>query len=252
MNNSIEPPVRGPRCPAPVALEALSTGAPDAAVSAHLPHCAPCRHYVEALAEARDAYVKSHPTDQFLRKLERREAQPKQAPKRAWWWSALGGLAVATAAVVLAVVVIPSGGTGDGVTIKGDEFRVVARRGDQPPQVVADDARLRAGDALRFQYSAPEPGHLLVLNLDGTGKASVFHPFGGEASAPIAEASTDFIEGSVQLDDSPGPEWIVAVYSTKPLQAAPLLAQLRDQVGTNDVKLQCGDCRVSAVRILKD
>ena len=65
-------------------------------------------------------------------------------------------------------------------------------------------AQVHPGDALRFAYESPEAGHLLVLELDGRGAASVFHPFGWHRSAPLPAAQRDFLPGSVVLDDAAG------------------------------------------------
>ncbi len=104
---------------------------------------------------------------------------------------------------------------------------------------------------MRFAYEAPEPGHLLILELDGRGVASVFHPFDGSASAPLPARQGELLPGSVVLDDAPGPEYLFAIFSPRPLEAAPLLAQLREQAGRAEPALSCPDCRVSRLRLQK-
>jgi hypothetical protein len=126
----------------------------------------------------------------------------------------------------------------------------VAREG-ATPELLEADAAVRAGDALRFSYESPDAGHLLVLELDGRGEASVFHPFGSGRSAPLDAKQRDFLPGSVVLDDAPGPRWLLAVHSPRALEAAPLLAQLRAQAGRPEPTLSCTDCRVSTLRLQK-
>lgn len=242
-------PPRGPNCPAPAVLEALSAGEnPGEAITKHVDGCADCHGYVSALVEERDAFNRMRPPEQFLARLERRE---KAKPARSSWFTRFLP-AVALAGLALVVVTQLPDDKSNGVLVKGDELRVVYRRGETAePVQVQEDARLRAGDALRFSFDAPEDGHLLILDLDGTGSASVFYPMSGTRSAPIKEGDKTFLPGSVVLDAAPGPEWLVAVFSPKPLDAAPLLAQLREQAGTAKPKLTCEGCKVSTLRIQK-
>lgn len=135
--------------------------------------------------------------------------------------------------------------------MKGDAFRVVASRAGGAPELLAPDAQVRSGDALRFAYESPEAGHLLVLELDGRGAASVFYPYGSATSAPIAAGQREFLPGSVVLDDAPGPEWLLAVFSPRPFEAAPLLEALRAQAGRPEPTISCEGCRVSMLRLQK-
>ncbi|PTL76724.1 hypothetical protein DAT35_48210 [Vitiosangium sp. GDMCC 1.1324] len=230
-------------------LEALSAGEqiPESP-RAHVEGCPTCGGQLAALTEARDAFLRARPSERFLRQLERRAAT---RPAPALWRRLVPVLAVCVPVLALVVLmprVLPSG---SGVNYKGNEFRVVAARAGGTPELLGPDSPVRTGDALRFAYEAPEAGHLLVLELDGRGMASVFHPFGGGASVPVAALHRDFLPGSVVLDDAPGPEWLFAIFSPRPLDAAPLLAQLRTQAGRAEPSLSCPDCRVSVLRLQK-
>lgn len=251
MNAPLPPSPRGPECPPAAVLEALSVGEPvPDATRAHVKGCAACGAQLEVLTAGREAFLKARPADRFLRQLERREATAARTP--APWRRFLPLLVTVVPALVLVFAVGPWLMKDDtGVTWKGEPFRVVAARpGTEAVQLTADSA-VKAGDRLRFGYEAPEAGHLLVLELDGRGGASVFHPFNGTASAPLAALQRDFLPGSVELDDAPGTEWLFAVFSPRPLQAAPLLAQLREQAGRAEPTLTCDGCRVSSLRLRK-
>ena len=253
----IPPPARGPHCPAPAVLEALSASeqASDQ-VTRHVASCADCQGYVTALQAEQRVYDQMRSPQQFLQKLERRAEAESQQKRARPWLAWFGGLAAAG----LAIAVLAPAAFSDhshlpvtsGVITKGGGLNVVYRRGEKgSPQPVAADARLRKGDALRFAYDSDVAGHLLILDLDGTGEASVFYPYGGSGSAPLAAGSSDFLAGSVVLDDAPGPEWIIALFSPRPLEAETFLAQLRAQQGSSSVHLSCDDCRVSTLRIQK-
>ncbi len=249
MSPPLPPSPRGPECPPAAVLESLSAGetVPEA-TRAHVEGCPTCGGQLAALTEGRDAFLRARPSERFLRQLERRAAE-KPAPSP---WRRLLPVLAACVPVLALLVLVPRVLDGQGgVTLKGDAFKVVVSRGGGTPELLGPDSPVRAGDALRFAYEAPESGHLLVLELDGRGMASVFHPFGGGASVPLPAGQREFLPGSVVLDDAPGPEWIFAVFSPRPLDAAPLLAQLREQAGRAEPTLSCPDCRVNALRLQK-
>ncbi|HEX5750727.1 MAG TPA: hypothetical protein VFZ09_31160 [Archangium sp.] len=243
----LPPSPRGPHCPPAAVLEALSAGEPaPEATRSHVAGCPDCHGQLEALTTAREAFVRARPPELFLRQLERRAAsQPRRGLR--WWLPVLGACVPLLALLVL----VPRLGQDDGVRLKGGAFRVVVSRDGGAPELLGPDALVRPGDALRFAYESTEAGHLLVLELDGRGNASVFHPYGAATSAPLAAAQREFLPGSVVLDDAPGPEWLLAVFSPRPLEAAPLLEALRAQAGRAEPTLSCPECGVSTIRLQK-
>jgi hypothetical protein len=210
--------------------------------------CSACGGQLAALTAGRDAFLRARPSERFLRQLERRAATSPAPPP----WRRLLPVMAACVPLLALVMLVPRLLPGDGgVRLKGGSFQVVVAREAGTPELLAPDSLVRAGDALRFSYEAPEAGHLLVLELDGRGTASVFHPFGGNASAPLPARQRDFLPGSVVLDEAPGPEWLFAIFSPRPLEAGPLLAQLREQAGRAQPELSCPGCSVSVLRLRK-
>jgi len=249
MSPSLAPSPRGSGCPPAVVLEALSAGEPVAeAARTHVEGCPSCGGQLAALSAGRDAFLRARPPEHFLRQLERRAAPRSALASWRRLWPVLAVCMPVLVGVLLVPRILPREG---GLHYKGNEFKVVAARAGGTPELLGPDSPVRTGDALRFAYEAPEAGHLLVLELDGRGKASVFHPFGGGASVPMAALRRDFLPGSVVLDDAPGPEWLFAVFSPRPLDAAPLLTQLRTQAGRMEPTLSCPECHVSVLRLQK-
>jgi len=243
----LPPSPRGPRCPPAAVLEALSVGeaAPEA-TRLHVEGCPHCGGQLAALTSGREAFVRARPPELFLRQLERRAtAAPRPGPR--WLWPLLGACVPLLALLVLAPRLIEP----NGVRTKGDAFRVVVSRAGSAPELLGPDAQVRPGDALRFAYETAEAGHLLVLELDGRGAASVFYPYSGTGSAPLAAGQRDFLPSSVVLDDAPGPSSLFAIFSPRPIEAAPLLEALRTQAGRPQPTLSCPDCRVSSLRLQK-
>lgn len=240
-------PKRGPECPAAAVLEALSAGEPqEERVTHHVDGCAECRGYVDALRTANEAFLKAKPPELFLRQLDRREAA---APKRSTWWRWLIA-AVPVAAAAIALVLVP---TDDGILLKGGAgFRVAALpSGATEPKLLGPDAHVAAGDSLRFGFESETDGHLLVLERDGTGATSVFWPYNADTSGPVAAHRREFLTGSVELDAAPGPEWLVAIFSPRPIAAGPLLERLRAIEPGEAPAVSCADCTVQTMRLMK-
>jgi hypothetical protein len=239
------PPVRGPQCPPAVELEAFAAGEPRP-FAAHVESCDDCGPYVAALKAEAEAFARARPPELFQKQLERRALS---SPARPWWtrwWVVLTPVAAA-----LALFLVPTGVPGpgdDGVTLKGSALRVFVKRGDAEPTPLAADARVAAGDALRFSYDAPQDGYLAIFDLDGTEAVTVFWPFDGTAASAVKRGA-GLLPGSVVLDASPGPEWLVAVWSRAPFDVAPLAAQLRGQATRPAITLDCGDCVVASQRL---
>ncbi|MDP1821641.1 MAG: hypothetical protein Q8L48_00280 [Archangium sp.] len=237
------PPTRGTGCPPAAALEAFAAGEPQP-FAAHVGSCAQCGPYVAALRADADAFARARPPELFLKQLERRAAGRPRTP----WWRWLGVLAPVAAALVLFFVTRPP--PDDGVTFKGPPLRVFLKRGDAEPALLPPDGRVKPGDSLRFGYDAPADGYLAVFELDGTEATTVFWPFAGTAGAPVKQ-SQGLLPGTVVLDDSPGPEWLVAVWSRAPFDTAPLAQQLKGQSTRPSVELKCAGCVVTTQRLLK-
>ncbi|MDP2269920.1 MAG: hypothetical protein Q8N23_18050 [Archangium sp.] len=236
-------PIRGDGCPSRVRLEAHSAGE-EPTLGAHVGLCAHCGPYVASLRANTGAYVKAHPPELFLGQLSRRNQATEEAGRlvggaRRWW---AGVLAVGVAAAVVAVVLVREPVPDS--RLKGDAFQVFLKRGAAEPTPVRMDQSVEPGDQLRFSYRAPVAGWLAVFELDGTERVEV------RASAEVS-AGAAVLPGAIALDDSAGPEWFVAVFATTPLDVEGLAAQLRGQARTPRLKLQCGQCKVEAVRVVK-
>lgn len=237
-------PVRQPGCPAAADLEAHAVGdLPELAT--HLSGCTGCAGYVAALREEQLAFNRARPPELFLQKLERRAQAPAPKP----WWRWLAVLAPVGVAAALAVVLLaPPTTSGGDVTLKGGAFKVFLKGADAP---LGQDAKVRAGDALRFAYDAPADGFLAVFDLDGSEAVTLFFPYGGAAPAPVRKAQ-GVLPGSTVLDAQRGPEWLVAVWAPTAFDVAAVSAQLKGQATRDRVSVSCEGCAVSALRLAKE
>jgi hypothetical protein len=181
-----------------------------AEIEAHLSGCARCRERLEELRrERRDLYDR-------IPRLELQEARPR--PR---WRPAL---AAACACLLLAIGAWLFWGDEDrpgGVAFKG-EAPAVSFRVERQGRVFEGRAhmRLQPGDRVRFAYSLGEDAYLLIVNLDGAGKATVYYPPGGGDSLQVRAGQEVFLPGSIRLDEYLGPERIFAVFTREPLNAS--------------------------------
>ena len=144
------------------------------------------------------------------------------------------GLAVVTAAALLWLANRPATGAATRLPViaakGGPTLHVMVRHGTGSGDHVFDaenGAHLVPGDAIRFVLDTEGGHYVLVLSVDSAGQINVYHPYGGDASAPIDTAARRVVlDGSIVLDDAPGPERIWAVISDRPISVATLRVQL--------------------------
>lgn len=84
---------------------------------------------------------------------------------------------------------------------------------DEKVFAVADGARLRPGDRIRFAVQGA--GFVLVASIDGRGQVSVYQP-----STGLGTGAVTTLPDSIRLDDALGPERIFAVFSERPVPDA--------------------------------
>jgi hypothetical protein len=61
---------------------------------------------------------------------------------------------------------------------------------------------------------------VLVASVDASGKANVYFPYEGERSATLPGPGRWEVPGSIELDDTIGPERVFVFFSPEPLVAA--------------------------------
>jgi hypothetical protein len=153
-----------------------------------------------------------------------------RVPRWTWTW----GLAVPALAAALFVWTRGPGRRDDragpagavDVAVKGGLFEAYVRRSGGGAAAdgaavarLVEGERLRPGDALRFVvYPAGLP-YVLIASVDGAGQISVYFPFHGEGSAPVAARGPYVVPASIVLDQAPGPERLFAIYSRRPVEA---------------------------------
>jgi hypothetical protein len=202
-------------------LAALDASEANAA-RAHLDDCAHCRGRWQELTADKQRF------EQFVfpRTLPRVEA--RVAASRAGLFERFKVKLLLPAvglAAALGVVALTGPGTQTEddlyVGIKGQPtLEVYAARGNSEAFAVTPGLRLQPADRIRFVVNPAGAKHLLIASRDGAGVFSVYHPFGGETSQPVAGGQVKLeLPGSVELDATLGAEVVVAAFSDEPLRA---------------------------------
>ena len=205
-------------------LDSLRAGRLDGeraqAARGHLTACPACRRLEEGLlAEQR------HFAHEVLPRTRASLRARLASPRRPVWprWALL---TLAPAAVVLLLVSRPwQPGRYQGIK-GGPSFQVVARRAGRIFPA-GGAGPLHPGDAIRFVVTSPRP-FLMIAAVDAQGHARVYAPYDGRESAAVtADQRLELPEGgSIELDATPGPERIFALFSRRALPAGTVLAAL--------------------------
>jgi hypothetical protein len=186
-------------------------------LAAHLSSCAACRDRRDQLAAERTRF----PDEVFVAGLAANAARTG----RRWW--AFGGSAAAVAVAGAAALLLTLRGPVEpGVRTKGTglTLELIARRADGRIEALpATGGRASPGEALRFKIRSARAAHVAVVGLDAAGVATAYAPSSG--AAPSVAAATDtLLDGSVVLDETLGPERVVAVACERALSVDELVA----------------------------
>ena len=203
-----------------------------ATVRAHLEACEKCRavsKQMDVNAAAYSAHEELH-----LERLDERLAAAsaeRGVGSRGRNVAIFCGLAAAAAAVLVLTFVFNAGqdeSAGDSViAFKGSSALAVTAARDGETFAVKEGTHLRAGDAVRFTLTAFHSGYVTVFSVDGKGTVSPFYPAAAlsENAAPleIPAAGKHTLPGSIVLDDAPGPERFVALFSERPFDRSAMV-----------------------------
>jgi hypothetical protein len=149
----------------------------------------------------------------------------EHAPRKVWWrWLAACGTLIAAAATI--VLVIRKGGeqTDPDLTIKGDDVSLVVHT---PTRRLANGDSVLSGERVRFELVAPRRGYVTIVGVDGTGKPSVYVPFGGDAAIAFDPGAGSLLPGAIQLDNTPGDETYFAFFSAQPFSVDAVLPAVK-------------------------
>ena len=114
---------------------------------------------------------------------------------------------------------------------KGDfGLLVFARKAGRIEMLDRFNRAVRPGDEVRFVLTGTPEGHAYVLvgSVDGSGRPNVYFPFEGTKSVPLPGPGRWEVPGSIELDDTLGPERVFVFFSPQPLE----VTEVREALST--------------------
>lgn len=188
-------------CPSDFALDAFRLGL-DGAPAAHVAGCARCTAWLAAQgqleADVAHLWVPAPPSRRF------------------WRYLAVG-LPAAAAAALLLVIARPRPPT---ETAKGAPAAVeIARSRAGVVSWLSPGDDLAAADAIRVFANRHDPSdrYVLVGSVDGTEQLAHFYPMDAQGCSVPLPAAGEALDGSIAIDEAPGPERLVVLISHEPL-----------------------------------
>lgn len=244
-------------CPSALRLVHWEAGGSDSdedrqQVSEHVRGCARCGGLAEELDVARQELLIGDPSALLAaQRIAFAVAERYQDQQRRRWhmvgWVSARALAVAALLVAVAPHVhvaprereaaIATAVQNPGVWAKGQlGLEAFCKRGESVFRV-EDGATLLDGDRLRFTYTAPQDGHLMVFGVDDRGQ---LFPYYGEgkgmlASIAVGAGASVMLPGSVELDNHHGIERVFALWSPTPVDAAGVRRAVAHALATSDL-----------------
>jgi hypothetical protein len=192
-------------------------------VTEHCSTCAECSDYLTSLKTARRQFQAEYPFSRFMRAATPAARQP-------WYEALLDGLrrpALVPAYGFIAVFLIMSpilyvkyfqAPSQREIAFKGDDgLSFLLKRNGRVSDCTTRDT-LYPGDQIQVLYTCSKHGNLSLLSVDAHGAISWYHPDRNSpvCSVPVKPGKNGYPSG-IQLDDSPGQELVIALFSSAPL-----------------------------------
>ena len=215
-------------------------------VAQHIPGCARCHAYVEELSEARQMLLGDDPARASLNAARSilQAAEHRRSSWFNWNWKLMWPVAMLPAAALVGVFAIVdrtpenTGGSvamnettqvaATSVRTKGSfALTIVCKRGDSM-STIADGESVREGDRLRFEYTHPQPGFVMVFSVDDAGKIFPYYDESSLASVAAVAGNQVALPGSIELDAHTGIERVFALWSQTPLSGETVRAAVSE------------------------
>ncbi len=198
------------------------------AITDHLSGCSACKARAERIREGIDDFAPMKTGTLSAIHGRMAEVRAERERRRFLRPSVIAAAAIAASLVVVFFVASPldremadahavPDDIQQPVRYKGEmSCKVFVKRGDRQFKATPGKT-LRAGDRLRFVVTTDTGGYLSVFSVDGRGRPSPFYPDTLPDRAPepmlLAGSGDHELPDAVELDDSPGQETIVVLFS---------------------------------------
>jgi hypothetical protein len=201
----------------------------------HCASCSDCSSYIAQLQAEKADFLQKHPFSSFTRA----HAAVIRLP---WYRNIFSGtlrpaLVTAGAVLLVTLAVIPLVNTNtrkndDRIRFKGAPSLsfIYRRNGTTAPGTLS--GRYRGGDRIQITCPATRYRFTCLLSVDMQGTVSFYHPESEAAwcSVPSQPGVSFVFPGSIVLDDTPGAELVVALFSMDPLPTSAVTGWIERQV----------------------
>jgi hypothetical protein len=145
------------------------------------------------------------------------QAPPSKPTQKGWH---LSWLLPAMALAMAAIVILPQSPPGfRSKSVQTELSFFLMRGGEIMP--APHDAALVAGDSLQFTYLAASHETMVLVGVDGAGVLSVYYPEqASDRPHPVTAHGRGLLDGALVLDDTPGTETFIALFSPQSVQEA--------------------------------
>ena len=139
------------------------------------------------------------------RGLDRKLARPGGFRR----WVGLSAVAMAAAAALVFAFRPPALDSPNRIKGEAELDFVVLRDGQPVPG--SPDQPVHPGDMIQFTYRGSSD-QLVLVGVDGSGAVIAYYPDEGDVPVSVIPGERHLLEGSILLDDAPGPEVFVAYF----------------------------------------
>ncbi len=230
MNSSIKQ-----KCGKKLAVQKHFTGELSSSESAqlkiHLQKCIECKQHLASLEEKQQKFHNLHPFGLFLDAAKVRSTPWYITLYQAFQKPALRPLYAMVLIFCIALpVYINYFNNSSGIRTKGQETISYVFRHDSAIYEGDNSDTFQANDEIQILYTATSSKYISLFSIDAEGYLSFYHPEINSLWSSIEVKSKNKNEHypcSILLDDSPGNELVIAVFTSKPL----LVETVKKKVG---------------------
>jgi hypothetical protein len=115
----------------------------------------------------------------------------------------------------------------EGERVKGGTaLELIVRHASGATEVAYSGLAIHPQEAIRFKLSHPTAGYVAIVGIDSAGRVTPYFPE-TEHAAPIGAGTGQLLDGSVILDETLGPERLVAVDCRDPFPVRSAITEAR-------------------------
>lgn len=243
-------PARPEGCPTDWTLQCYAVdelfGEERESVAIHVASCRRCRGEVATLDTFREDFVKQRPFASAEAEVAERVMflpdEPEievHRPTRSWLRIVMAASLAGAAALATALVFVPpwvdeTPAPRDGP--RGTTALRAALLRDGEAQRIEGSMAVHPGDEIQLRVDTDAYDYVMVLGMDGTGAVSVYQPPGGGPSVELDPGAGRTLAPALMLDDAPGPEVYVALFTDEPVASQDAEALVRGWAGDHGAR----------------